>query len=107
VVTVSVDLAADGCLLSLGATGHAGDALAGANIACAAVTVLLRTTARVLYSAGAVEPGGGAEAPGRLQLCVAAGTVARDWLQGVTDCLLRGVRDLAAEFPREVALVIR
>jgi hypothetical protein len=34
-------------------------------------------------------------------------SVAPQWLRGVTDCLVRGVSDLAAEFPGEIAVKIR
>ena len=47
-ITVEVVLGQRGNLLSAAASGHAGKGLPGADIVCAAVTVLLRTTLAVL-----------------------------------------------------------
>jgi uncharacterized protein YsxB (DUF464 family) len=106
VVTVTLRLAGDGGLLSLRASGHAAGTAPGASVPCAAVSVLLRTAARVLWAAGAVGAGG-ADEPGLMELVVSPERrVPPDWLRGVTDSLLTGLRDLEAEFPREVALRI-
>jgi uncharacterized protein YsxB (DUF464 family) len=108
VVTVTLELAEDGCLRALRASGHAGGAALGTNVACAAVTVLLRTTARVLSAVQGLVSEGGADSPGHLELTVCPEvSVAPQWLRGVTDCLVRGVSDLAAEFPGEIAVRIR
>jgi uncharacterized protein YsxB (DUF464 family) len=108
VVTVTLELAQDGCLRSLRASGHAGGAALGTNVACAAVTVLLRTTARVLSGVQGLITEGGADSPGWMELKVSPErSVAPQWLRGVTDCLVRGVSDLAAEFPGEIAVKIR
>ncbi len=107
VVTVTLELAEDGCLRSLQASGHAGGAALGANAACAAVTVLLRTAARVLSAVHGLVADGGADAPGHMELTVSSERgVAPEWLRGVTDSLVRGLSDLAAEFPAEVAVRI-
>jgi uncharacterized protein YsxB (DUF464 family) len=104
-VTVALELEADGCLAGFMADGHAGGP-PGTNIACAAVTALLRTAARTVSGAG-LAAGGGAESPGAMRLAVgpAAGS-RRDWLRGVTDTLLRGLADVAAEAPGEVEVRI-
>jgi hypothetical protein len=48
---------------------------------------------------------GGAEAPGRMRLLLATGSETDDgWLGGMTDFLLRGLKDLAQEFPREISV---
>jgi len=78
----------------------------GANPACAAATVLLRTTGRACAARGAALEGA-AEEPGRMRLTLAAR--AEDdpgWLRGITDFLLRGMKDLQDEFPREIVLRI-
>lgn len=94
----------DGLLRRLEAEGHAGVKAAGSNIACAAVSMLLRTAGRVCTQRGlAVE--GGAESPGKMRLVVPPGSDAgTGWLRGVTDFLLRGVNDLKDEFPKEIVL---
>ena len=94
----------DGLLRRFEAEGHAGTNMAGSNIACAAVTILLRTAGRVCTQRGlAVE--GGAGGPGEMRLVVSPETGAGSgWLRGVTDFLLRGVHDLKDEFPKEIVL---
>ena len=93
----------DGLLRRFEAEGHAGMTAAGRNIACAAVSVLLRTAGRVCVQRGlAVE--GGAGKPGEMRLVVSPGSDSSGWLRGVTDFLLRGVTDLKDEFPKEVVL---
>lgn len=105
-LTVTVHLCEDGCLAGFEAAGHAGEAPAGENIACAAATALLRTAGRVLLEEGLLVDGQSG-APGNMSMrVVSRGTADAGKLSGVTAFLLRGLRDLAAEFPREVAVVI-
>ena len=102
---VTLELDPEGCLAGFTADGHAGGA-AGTNLACAAVTVLLRTAARTAAGAG-LAAGGGADAPGTMRLTV--GRVSgeqRGWLRGVTDTLLRGLADTAAEAAGEIEVRI-
>jgi hypothetical protein len=48
---------------------------------------------------------GGAGAPGEMKLVVTPGGSSEiGWLRGVTDYLVRGMTDLQAEFPKEIAL---
>lgn len=48
---------------------------------------------------------GGAVAPGTMRLLLAPGAGEDDgWLGGMTDFLLRGLKDLAQEFPREIVV---
>jgi len=103
-----VELFPDGCLASFRAQGHSGSGSYGANPACAAVTQMLRTTARLVYSVDGLVMDGGADSPGemRLELSRDAKTN-REWLRGVTDFLLRGLRDLEAEFPGEISLSVK
>jgi uncharacterized protein YsxB (DUF464 family) len=100
---VRVLLSADGALRRFEAHGHAGSA-AGANIPCAAVTTLLRTAGRLCIEHGIAE-GGGAEKPGEMALIVSSGAPGEQgWLRGMSDFLMRGLKDLQAEFPAEIAL---
>jgi uncharacterized protein YsxB (DUF464 family) len=104
-VKVTLELDADGCLAGFEADGHAGG-VAGANLPCAAVSVLLRTAARTAAAAG-LAAGGGAGAPGAMRLQVGrASGGQRDWLRGVTDTLLRGLADAAAEAAGEIEVRI-
>ena len=102
---VTLEIDPDGCLAGFEADGHAGGA-AGANLPCAAVSVLLRTAARTAAAAG-LAAGGGADAPGAMRLRVGhAAEGQRDWLRGVTDTLLRGLADAAAEAAGEIEVRI-
>ena len=102
---VTLELGPDDCLAGFSADGHAGGA-PGANVTCAAVTVLLRTAARTAAGAG-LAAGGGADAPGAMRLTVGrASAEQRGWLHGVTDTLLRGLADAAAEAAGEIEVRI-
>ena len=75
---------------------------AGRNTACAAATSLLRTAGKLCAERGLVEAGG---APRTGVMSMRLGPVSGEddaWLRGVTDFLLRGLDDLAREFPREI-----
>lgn len=102
---VTLEIDPEGCLAGFAADGHAGSA-AGMNLACAAVSVLLRTAARTVAAAGLAESGA-ADAPGAMRLAVRRTAGApRDWLRGVTDNLLRGLADTSAEAGGEVEVRI-
>jgi uncharacterized protein YsxB (DUF464 family) len=96
----------EGLLRSFAADGHAGIDPRGKNIACAAVTALLRTAAKLCAERALVREGAGVK-PGELRLVVTSVPEAeRAWLRGVTDFLLRGMKDLQDEFPREIHLLL-
>ena len=104
---ILIALSPDGLLRRFEAVGHAGAAVRGHNVACAAVTTLLRTTGRLCVERGITLAGGagGAGEPGEMRLILSAGAAPEGgWLRGVTDFLLRGVKDLQEEFPKEIAL---
>jgi uncharacterized protein YsxB (DUF464 family) len=101
-VRVLLALSPEGLLSRFVAEGHAGTTARGANIACAGVTTLLRTAGRLCAARGILAAGAAGE-PGEMSLTVAPGADG-EWLRGVTDFLLQGVRDLQREFPREIAL---
>lgn len=98
---IRVVVSPEGALKSFEAEGHAGEDAAGTNIACAAATTLLRTTARLCAGRGLVA-GGRATQPGFMSLTLRPVEPAESaWLKGVTDFLLRGVKDLQDEFPED------
>ena len=107
-IRLRVRLRPDGCLESCLAEGHSGLGGSGSDIVCAAVTVLLRTAGRLLEEDPRLRVGGAAPRPGALRLELAEPPAERlERVRGVTDFLLRGLRDLAADYPRRVALDIR
>ena len=64
----------------------------------------MRTTGK-LCEERALLKAGGAGAPGEMRLLLGPGAEEDDgWLGGVTDFLLRGLKDLAPEFPREIVV---
>jgi uncharacterized protein YsxB (DUF464 family) len=102
-LVVTLQLAGDGCLAALSAAGHAGKLPAGSNIACAAASALVRTAARLLADAGLVVEAEAPRTAGRVDFRV--GPVPdgrRAWLQGTTEFLVRGLRDVALEYPAAV-----
>jgi len=102
-LVVTLRIAGDGCLAALSAAGHAGRLPAGRNVACAAASALVRTAARQLADAGLVVEGEAARTAGRIDFTV--GPVPdgrRAWLRGTTEFLVRGLRDVALEYPAEV-----
>ncbi len=99
--------AANGSLKRLTAKGHAVAGPLGGNIVCAAASVLIRSSARVLETEPGIQLSGGADARGEFLVEVESVAPDRvDWVCGVTDFLLRGLADLAADYPREVQIRI-
>lgn len=105
---VKVRLSLDGgCLRRIEAAGHSGAGPAGADPACAAVSVLVRTAARTVALEERIVSSGTAGGRGQLEFTV--GDYPEDlapWLCGVTDFLKRGLSDIAGEFPDDVSLDI-
>ena len=72
---------------------------------CAAVSALFRTAARVLKLQPDMVVRGSASEDGRMELLLDRVPPARrQWLEGVTDFLVRGVRDLQEENPEAISV---
>ncbi len=103
-ISVAVTLGADENLVFVEASGHAGKGKPGTDIVCAAVTVLLRTTAGVLTGRGLaaeVKTAG----RGTLSVRVTAGTGADvPLLRYAAAFLLEGLGSLAGEYPDAVEM---
>jgi len=107
-ISVAVTLGADENLVSVEASGHAGKEKRGSDIVCAAVTVLLRTTAGVLTGSGSgsslaadVKTAG----RGSLSVRVTAFTGADiPLLRYAAAFLLEGLGSLAGEYPDAVEM---
>ena len=85
--------------------GHSGTARRGADLVCAAVSVLFRTAARLLQLQPDIEVRGRASQRGRMELTVSRLPVQkRGWLAGLTDFLVRGAEDLREENPAAIEL---
>jgi uncharacterized protein YsxB (DUF464 family) len=97
----------DGVIQSAIAEGHAGTDPGGSNVACAAVTVLLRTAYETVAGYDGVTVSGRAPAPGFLSFQVGRyppGTV--DRLKGVSDFLVVGLSGVQRDYPGLIDLNI-
>jgi len=108
VVRVVLELFPSGCLKSITATGHAGAGEKGRDAVCAAVSVLVRTAWHALQREPYLEIEGSAEREGDMRIAVVPrGAESRERYRGLTDFLLTGLFDLAAEHPRHVSVDFR
>ena len=99
-IELKVNLHRDGCLKGFQASGHAGSGKKGEDIVCAAVTVLLRTAARLISREKGLETRGEALEPGGMTFFLKSMPAEyREWVKGITDFLLGGLLDLKDEFP--------
>ena len=106
-VRVRLSFWPDGSLRSAQATGHAGTAPRGSNVACAAVTVLLRTAYETASGYEGVVATGRAPSPGALSFEIARppeGFAER--LRGIGDFLSTGISALEREYPGLVDLEV-
>ncbi|MFP4483693.1 MAG: ribosomal-processing cysteine protease Prp [Spirochaetota bacterium] len=104
-ITVRLEVDRRGRLRGVDAYGHAGLGAPGGDPACAAVTGLLRTTARLLAGDRRYVVSGRAEEPGRLTFTVATkGVTGKGRLRTVADFLFQGVRDVARDYPGAVTV---
>jgi uncharacterized protein YsxB (DUF464 family) len=97
----------DGILRSCRAEGHAGAGKAGADIVCAAVSVLMRTALRTLSNKKGIIIRGGAPEPGLLWLEADYLAEGRDFLSAAGVFLTDGLRSVAEEFPENCRLIVR
>ncbi len=96
------------CLLKLSTEGHAVRSAGGSSIPCAAVSSLVRTTARLVESRAGIESSGEAPSPGSLTLTLhRVGSEEKAWLKGVTDFLIVGLKDVEADYPDECRIVLK
>jgi hypothetical protein len=95
VVRLRLRLQADGCLRGFSASGRA------------AVTVLLRTTARLLSDQPDLRVSGQAPVEGEMRLALEPPPESRrEWVRGVTATLVAGLTDLDREFPGRLKLEV-
>jgi len=88
--------------------GHSGKA--GESLVCAAVSALVRSTARTVEAYGRFDVQGRAATEGELDFSVYETENIRSgdyiWLMGVTDTLLTGIRDIERDYPKECSLEV-
>lgn len=104
-IRIVLTFADSGLLETLTSQGHANRTNDLLNEACAGVSILLRTAARLFSHTGGLKVAGSADEPGHLILSVNdVSTDHRDWFRGAVDLLLLGLRDLAEEYPDDIIL---
>jgi uncharacterized protein len=106
VIRAKLVLDKEGRVLSFDAAGHAGRSSPGYDIACAAFTVLARTTYRALEGLQGIEIEGRAAEPGSLSFEVLRPAKSAERAAGIADCLVTGMSDLAREYPDAVVITI-
>jgi len=107
VVEIEAVIDSGGILKSCKASGHAGAGKTGADIVCAAVTVLLRTALSTLSDRKGITIKGGAPQPGDLWLEANYSAEGRDFLFAAGAFLIDGLKSVAQEYPKNCKLVIR
>lgn len=106
-LTVRLSFWPDGALKSAKADGHAGDRRAGANLACAAATVLLRTAYETAAGYEGVTVKGGAPTPGSLSFEIGRYPSAMaERLRGVGDFLTVGLSSVDREYPGLIDVLV-
>ena len=106
-MSVVIRVGGDGCVRAVRAAGHAGDAPAGANVACGAASAVLRAAAEALGGHAGLGCDARAERPGSFSLRLDPPPASsREWVRGVTDVLLRGCLLIEDEFPGAVRVRI-
>jgi len=98
-VVIALTLDKCGCLKSFEAKGHS------EKIVCAAMTILLRTTAKLVYDNSFIEATGSKGEPGEMWLKVHSyNQNALDWLMGITEFCVKGLYDLNREYPEQIVI---
>jgi uncharacterized protein YsxB (DUF464 family) len=106
---IRIDIKQDerGCIRSCYVEGHSFLTRPGEDILCAAVTVLLRTVHRVLYSDKGVGFKGSDPESGKMSFIMKwIPEIKVSRMQGISDYLIRGLKDLEAEYPDRLKVSI-
>ena len=106
-VNVEIVLDQDGILLSCRASGHAGAGKSGADIVCAAVSVLIRTVIRTLSKKEGVVIRGDAPEPGLVWMEADYSAEGKASLAAAGEFLAEGLGSVAEEFPDNCKLIVR
>ncbi len=106
-VDIAIVLNEAGTLSHLKIKGHVAGAPRGKNLACAAVSLMVRSVARLVTAQPGWKVNGDAPEPGDLSLAIQwHPNDMTEWLKGVTDTLLRALIDIDEEYPSALSLSI-
>jgi uncharacterized protein len=106
VIHARLSLDADGAIAAFRASGHAERGPRGADIVCAAFSVLARTSYRSLEVLPGIVLRGEAEGPGSLDFSVTSPARDRERAAGIAVFLATGLGDLARDYPDAVSVTI-
>jgi len=96
------------CLLDLYVYGHSVKRGPGGSVPCAAVSALAGSAARLIESEGSILHRGKAETEGELVLHIdGISEDHREWLRGITDFLITGMKTVETEYPNECSVVLK
>jgi len=105
VIKIVLTFGDSGLLRTLTSQGHANRTTDLPSEACAAVSVLLRTVARLFSHSDGIEAVGSADKPGFLELEVLEiAEQHHEWFRGVVDMLMLGLSDLQEEYPDSIQI---
>ncbi len=104
-IRIVLTFADSGLLQTLTSQGHANRTTDLPSEACAAVSVLLRTAARLFSHSDGIKAVGKAEEEGHLELKILdVSEGRREWFVGAVDVLMLGLRDLSEEYPDSIQI---
>ncbi|MFQ3547263.1 MAG: ribosomal-processing cysteine protease Prp [Termitinemataceae bacterium] len=98
-LTIDVVLDSDGLLQACGISGHANAGPKGADIVCAAVSILARTALKTLSGKKGIVVQGKAPKRGAFSMEVRYTEDATAFVSGVTEFLLEGFGSISKEYP--------
>jgi len=106
-IKIEAVLDTDSVLRSCKAEGHAAAGKTGADIVCAAVSVLMRTAINILSCKEGIKIYGGAPKTGVAWLEADYEAKGKDFLFAAGVFLLEGLRSVAEEYPKNCKLTIK
>jgi uncharacterized protein YsxB (DUF464 family) len=96
------------CLTQMTVSGHAPVKERAVSVACAAVSAIVRTAGRLIEMRHDIVSGGEAEEAGTLDLVIRERQdSAAEWLRGVTDFLVVGLKGVERDYPEECEVVVQ
>jgi uncharacterized protein YsxB (DUF464 family) len=106
VIRVHVTLDGAGILRSCRVQGHTGSGPRGADLVCAAVSVLVRTALRTLAGKQGIDVRGAAPERGFLWMETDYKTEGRDFLAAAGAFLVEGLRSVSEDYPDCCCIII-
>ena len=106
-IEIEAVLDGSGVLKACKATGHAKAGKTGADIVCAAVSVLMRTALAALSGREGITLRGAAPKPGLIWLEAEYAAEGKDFLFAAGEFLIEGLKSVAQEFPQNCKLIIK